>query len=86
MFQLSYMLIIAIIRATTSLLVDILLYFLRRSMRLLSFVAKLVRWLVDWRNKNIEALVLRNKLKSANTFSEWAKAAKAYDKLKGIYS
>ena len=83
MIHLSYKLLISILRLVTSMLVDILICCMRMFIHIVSKISKLTNWLIAWRNRNIEALILRDKLKQANTYSEWVKIAKTMDKLKG---
>lgn len=83
MIKLSYILLLTILRVSTSLMVDTLVCLTKASLWVVSWIVGLTNRLIDWRNKNIEALMLREKLKVADTYTEWLKIAKTYDKLKG---
>ena len=83
MFHLSYKFVIAIIRLVTALIVDLLVLVIKLSMKVLSLVARLAKFVITWRNKSIEGLMIRNRLENAKTYAEWVKIAKSYDKLKG---
>ena len=64
-------------------IIDMMILSTKASMRLVSCIAKLTHWMISWRNRNIEALLLRGKLTKARNYSEWQKIAKSYDKLAG---
>lgn len=83
MFKFSYLLVISVLKFVTSLVIDLMIFTTKVSMRAVNLIAKLTHWLISWRNRNIEALLLREKLCKAKSYSEWLKTAKSYDKLAG---
>lgn len=83
MFHLPYLLMIAFLRTATSLLVECLVFASKVALWLLSWISGATNWVIAWRNKSIESLMLKDKLVEVKSYSEWIKIAKNVDKLRG---